>query len=270
MKYFFDFRQNSLTKDWVIVAPRRATRPELTPDEKAICPFCPGNEARDFRELYRVGEGSGKKTGWEVRVIPNKFPFAPIHEIVIHSPKHDENFFSFSKSQINKIFKVYRERFNLHKQAGQVFIFHNFGVKGGESIPHSHTQIAVLPKNLILNIETLPAVENSFRESKHFVFFCPCDSRWPNEVWVAPQKGNKLFGEVSNDEIDDLAKQFPLVLRKLRKVFGKEICFNFYIYPLFGWYLRIIPREKNLGGFEVGTNIFINTVDSAAFAKKLA
>src|SRR3989344_147117 len=129
MKYFFDFRQDSLTKEWVIVAPRRATRPELSPDRKEICPFCPGNESRGFKELYRVGNGIGIKPGWEVRVIPNKFPFAPIHEIVVHSPKHEENFFSFSKTQITKIFKVYRERFKLHEKEGQVFIFHNSGQK---------------------------------------------------------------------------------------------------------------------------------------------
>ncbi len=268
MKYFFDFRQDSLTKEWVIVAPRRATRPELSPEKKEICPFCPGNESRGFKELFRIGDKA--KYGWEVRVIPNKFPFAPKHEIVIHSPLHSESFFTFSKTQITKIFKVYRERFKLHEKEGQVFIFHNCGRKAGESIPHSHTQIAVLPKNLTLEIPATPQVENIFRESKHFQFFCPCDSRWPGEVWVAPKTSGRNFAEVTNDEFEDLAKHFPIVLKKLKKVFGKEFAFNFYIYPLFGWYLRIIPREKTLGGFEVGTNIFINTVDSAAFAKKLA
>lgn len=269
MKYFFDFRQDSLTKQWVIVAPRRATRPELSPDKKEICPFCPGNEARGFKELYRVSPAGNKKY-WEVRVIPNKFPFAPIHELVIHTPKHSENFFSFSKTQIIKIFKVYRERFRLHEKEGQVFIFHNSGQRAGESIPHSHSQITVLPKNLVLEIPSNPAVENVFRKSKHFEFFCPCDSRWPAEVWLTPKTESKNFGEVTNEEIEDLASHLPKVLKKMKRVFGKDFAFNFYIYPLYGWYLRIIPREKNLGGFEVGSNIFVNTVDSAAFARKLA
>jgi len=267
MKYFFDFRQDSLTKQWVIVAPRRATRPELSPEKKEICPFCPGNERKIGKELFRIG-GKGK-FNWEVKVIPNKFPFAPIHELVIHSPKHEENFFSFSPTHISKIFKVYRERFREHEKSGQVFIFHNFGKKAGESIPHSHTQITVLPRNLVLEIPVTPIVENVFRETRHFQFFCPCDSRWPSEVWILPKTKGRNFSEVTNEEIEDLSRNFSKVLAKMKKVFRKEFDFNFYIYPLFGWYLRIIPREKNLGGFEVSTNIFVNTVDSVAFAKKL-
>lgn len=270
MKYFFDFRQDNFTKQWVIVAPRRATRPELTPEKQEICPFCPGNESRGFKELSRIGHGSGRSLGWEVRVIPNKFPFAPIHEVVIHTPKHGENFFTFPKTQISKIFKVYRDRFRLYENEGQVFIFHNFGKNAGESIPHSHAQLTVLPKNIVLEIPATPVVENVFRTSKHFQFFCPCDSRWPSEVWVLPKAEGKNFAEVSNDEIEDLSKNLPVVLKRMKKVFGKDFAFNFYIYPLFGWYLRIIPREKSLGGFEVGTNIFVNTVDSYILAKKLA
>lgn len=252
------------------MAPRRATRTELTPDKKQICPFCPGNERLSSEELYRQGEGKVNKPGWEMRVVRNKFPFAPIHELVVHTAKHEENFFSFSKTHVDKIFRLYRERFRLHEKEGQVFIFHNSGQKAGESIPHSHTQIAVLPKNLVLEIPTTPIVENVFRKTKHFQFFCPCDSRWPSEVWVLPKIAGKNFAEATNDELEDLAKHFPVVLKKMRKVFGKEFAFNFYIYPLYGWYLRIIPREKTLGAFEVGTNIFVNTVDSVTFAKKLS
>jgi UDPglucose--hexose-1-phosphate uridylyltransferase len=239
----------------------------LSPEKKLLCPFCPGNETRGFRELYRVGTKG--KNGWQVRVIPNKFPFAPIHEIVIHSPSHESNFFDFSKTQTEKILRVYRERFRLHEGQGQVLIFHNSGKAGGESIPHSHTQITVLPKNLVLEIPTAASPENIFRKSKYFDYFCPCDSRWPSEVWITPKNAGKSFGESTNEEIEDLAKNFPIVLKKLKRVFGKTFSFNFYIYPLYGWYLRIIPREKTLGGFEVSSNIFVNTVDSTAFAKKL-
>ena len=29
--------------------------------------------------------------------------------------------------------------------------------------------------------------------------------------------------------------------------------------PMADWYIRIIPRVRVLGGFEVGTNVFVNT-----------
>lgn len=52
---------------------------------------------------------------------------------------------------------------------------------------------------------------------------------------------------------------------------GHEFPFNFYIYPGNDWYLRLIPRVKTLGGFELGTNVFINTQDpkeTMAFIKE--
>jgi UDPglucose--hexose-1-phosphate uridylyltransferase len=53
------------------------------------------------------------------------------------------------------------------------------------------------------------------------------------------------------------------VLSRLIQIFdmrhGAEFPFNFYIYPGGDWYLRIIPRIKTLGGFEIGTGVFVNT-----------
>ena len=46
---------------------------------------------------------------------------------------------------------------------------------------------------------------------------------------------------------------------------------NFYIYPYKDWYLRIIPREKTHGGFEMATGIMVNTQDpreTMAFVKE--
>ncbi len=48
-----EIRQNFITKEWVIIAPERAKRPEELsskkekkelPDYSSSCPFCPGNE----------------------------------------------------------------------------------------------------------------------------------------------------------------------------------------------------------------------------------
>ena len=52
---------------------------------------------------------------------------------------------------------------------------------------------------------------------------------------------------------------------------GSEFPFNFYISPRKGWYLRIVPRVKTLGGFEIGTNVSVNTQDpkeTIAFIKE--
>jgi UDPglucose--hexose-1-phosphate uridylyltransferase len=57
------------------------------------------------------------------------------------------------------------------------------------------------------------------------------------------------------------------VLKRLISIFeirhGHEFPYNFYIYPRRDWYLRIMPRAKIAGGFEMATGIFVNTQDPA-------
>ncbi|MDP2670993.1 MAG: hypothetical protein Q8P13_00810 [bacterium] len=265
----FEFRQDPLNRDWVIIAPLRSKRPDVAKGSEPVCPFCEGNEALTPREVYRLGKGRVNKPGWEIRVTPNKFPFAPIHEVVIHSPRHEENFFTFSKSKLIKIFKVYRQRYLEHQSKGQVFIFHNFGKEGAESLPHSHTQIAVIPSELTLRIPLMGIQENTFRATKYFNLFCPEASHWPAEVWIGPKARGESFGSISPSQTEDLAKAVALVLKKLEKFLRPEFPFNFYIYPAGDWYLRIIPRLKVLGGFEIGTNVFVNTADPVSTAKAL-
>ena len=99
-------------------------------------------------------------------------------------------------------------------------------------------------------------------ETEHFYLFCPKTSEWPDEVWVAPKKRGNLFGQITDVEISDLAQTLSRLIQILDLRHGHEFSFNFYIYPGNDWYLRLIPRIKILGGFEIGTGIFVNTQDS--------
>lgn len=70
-----------------------------------------------------------------------------------------------------------------------------------------------------------------------------------------------MFGSITDVEVTDLA----FVISRLIQIYdlrhGYEFPFNFYIAPGKNWYLRLIPRLKILGGFELGTNIIVNTQD---------
>jgi len=258
--YSFSFLQNKISKKWVISAPKRAKRPDIANGTEPPCPFCPGKEG-DEDEYYRIG-GENGDAHWKVRVIPNKFPFTPHHELVLNSPDHHISFDEFSVDQINLIFQAYKHRFNEHHHKGQVYIFHNHGQKAGESIPHSHTQVAVVPEKVYLDLPRLQNVsedEKSAVESKHFFVFCPHFSVWPDEVWIAPKRKGLLFGEINKDEIDDLSGVFSTLIKIMTARHGGEFPYNFYIYPGGDWYMRLIPREKVTGGFEVGTGVFVNT-----------
>ncbi|MBI4096095.1 MAG: hypothetical protein HY425_00055 [Candidatus Levybacteria bacterium] len=263
----FQFLQNPLSKKWVILSPRRAKRPDVARGMEPVCPFCPGKEG-DEKELYRVGGKMGN-SNWQIRVLNNKFPFASIHEVIINSPDHHRNFDQLPKLQVELILQTYRQRYNAHKDKGQVYIFHNHGEAGGESLPHPHTQLAVVPFEVELEIPRLAtsvemavaAKDQIFKETNHFVIFCPKTSQWPDEVWAAPKKRGRLFGEIEDAEIADLAFTLSRLIQIFDLRHGLEFPFNFYIYPGGDWYLRIIPRVKVLGGFEVGTGVFVNTQD---------
>jgi UDPglucose--hexose-1-phosphate uridylyltransferase len=281
----FQFLQNPLSGKWVISSPRRAKRPDIAKGMEPVCPFCPGKENEE-KAIYEVKNEAGSprgeagsprgeagsprgEAGWQIRVLHNKFPFAPIHEVIVLSPDHNKGFDLLPRSHVELILKTYRQRYCTHKNKGQVYIFNNHGKGGGESLPHPHTQLAVIPIEVTLELPRLANIEEMkiatkdqiYKETDHFVIFCPRTSQWPDEVWVAPKERGNDFGSIKDNQISDLA----YVLSRLIQIFdlrhGQEFPFNFYIYPGGDWYLRIIPRIKVLGGFEVGTGIFVNTQD---------
>src|SRR5581483_11974424 len=82
-----EFRQNPITKNWVLIAPTRGKRPDQfktysvmfgVPEVDEKCVFCPGNE-KSNPEILRVDHRGeviqpGKRPSeWEIRIIPNKF-----------------------------------------------------------------------------------------------------------------------------------------------------------------------------------------------------
>lgn len=265
----FEFRENKLTHQWVVISPSRARRPNVSKGVEPECPFCLGSEEKTPKEIYRVGGGKPNKPGWQVRVVPNKFPFAPIHEIIIHSPIHDGSYFTYPVGYTARIFRVYKTRYEAHRGNGQAYIFHNHGVGAAESLPHDHTQLAVVPKEVVLDVPRMGTPENIFLKTKYFSVFCPSTSQWPYEVWFVPHERGKQFGDIKEEEIKDLATIFPRILRKMQKIIKEDFPFNFYIYQGGDWYLRIIPRLKQLGGFELGTSIYVNTESPEGVARRL-
>jgi UDPglucose--hexose-1-phosphate uridylyltransferase len=169
-----ELRQDRTTGAWVIIAPERGLRPRESsswPDQGGhprefdpACPFCPGNEARLPGILAEMpARGS---PGWQVRVVPNKYPIAqhaaPVpsvhehhvaigsrgwHEVIIESPRHDAVPASMSDDAIGTLVSTYRQRFaELIARPGieTVVLFRNHGAAGGASLGHPHSQIVAL------------------------------------------------------------------------------------------------------------------------------
>lgn len=255
----YRFLKDLTTNKWVILDPKRSKRPNVAKGVVPHCPFCVGTEGAD-PDVYRIGGNPGD-SNWQVRVIKNKFPFAPVHEIIVHSPDHHKNIDELPLDQVERIISTYQERFNTHKKKGQVYIFHNRGELAGESIPHAHSQLVVIPKEVTLEIHPILPAPDSAITTNFFTVYAPDLSQWPDEVWIVPKRKNTQFGDLFEEELIDLSFVLQRLLQILAVRHGTAFPFNYYIAPFKNWYMRIIPRSKLLGAFEVGTNVWVNTQD---------
>jgi len=168
-------RWDPLTLSWVIITGNRGRRPQdfiLEHQRSTIesCPFCYGHESRTTSELFAVRpDGSLPNTpGWQVRVIPNKYPVPGIegdldkhgvglydvssgigaHEIVVESPDHQRSLGQLAPGEILNVLRAYRVRLldlRRDQRFRSVVIFKNHGLEAGATIPHPHSQLIAVP-----------------------------------------------------------------------------------------------------------------------------
>lgn len=274
------------TQRWVIISAARTNRPHDDTEEKSsaaqavhACPFCPGNEALTPPELYRIGGGAPNQAGWDVRVVPNKFPITDMHEVIIHSPSDTEDIETLPVEQVTKVFTAYRDRYRTNQEFGQVMIFCNHGLAAGASLKHPHSQLVVVPNQINLDAVEMEPINNVVVENTNFITYCPDFSQWPFEVWIAPKVKGKRFGEVTDPELPDLASVMQDTLKKIQNVLldphntvsdaEKHFVYNYYIYHGKNWFLRIIPRAIHRAGFELGTGLSVNVMDPTIAAEWL-
>ena len=166
-----EFRQDIVTKEWVLVAPRRGRRPhdfrreaaspENLPERNPTCVFCPGNENLTPPEIASYPKGKD----WKIRVVPNKFglleleqgqtvrnfyvrlPGIGSHEVVI-TRAHNQITALQSVELINSVLGVYIDRINelgKHESVQYIHIIQNHGKLAGASLIHPHSQIFAMP-----------------------------------------------------------------------------------------------------------------------------
>lgn len=176
-----EYRQDPLSRRWVIIGSDRASRPnEFIEDpvrrQPLPCPFCFGHENETPPDVARYTNGSPDR--WLVRVVPNKFPALtpdesvcnkcePLasgrgetsrsagsipgfgcHEVIIESPRHVASFAELTAAEAELVFLAYRDRILTLKGEGQyryVQVFKNVGAGAGASLEHVHSQLVGLP-----------------------------------------------------------------------------------------------------------------------------
>lgn len=168
-----ELRQDIVSGGWILVAPKRASRPELvvskeTKEHKISQSNCPFDDPQKFGNKPPVLVYQNKTgTDWFLQVIPNKYPAVEpgscgpaikigiynmregkgVHEVVILRD-HNKHISEYGKEDLKLLFNAYQDRYKSlsnEKCIEYISIFHNYGKEAGASVPHTHSQILALP-----------------------------------------------------------------------------------------------------------------------------
>lgn len=215
-----------------------------------------------------------------------------MHEVIAESRLHNLTTALLPQDNIKLILQVYRKRYQDlcgDNRFEMIIIFKNHGKGAGTSIEHPHSQLIATP---LVPTQVRHRLEEAMRyfddtgecayckilreelghktrivfESKHFVSFVLYAALSPFHNWIIPKRHMPSFGEISDEEIEDLAFALKNVLA--RYYYGlDDPDFNYVIRsaPVGGganeyyhWYLSIVPRLTKTAGFELGSGMFIN------------
>ncbi len=196
-----ELRHDPIQKRWVIIASERGRRPDDFPRQPeyppgGFCPFCEGNESKTPPEILALRNGSGpNQPGWQVRVVPNKFPALRIegdldrkgfgihdrmngigaHEVIIETPKHELMFADMPLEQIGRVIWTYRERLvdlMRDRRFKYILVFKNHGAAAGASLSHSHSQIIATPVTPLTLAGELASAKEHYQDKERCLF---CD-----------------------------------------------------------------------------------------------
>jgi len=197
-----ELRRDPVGGRWVIVDTDHPSKPEDFEHEPhgwrgGVCPFCYGNESLTPTEIdsFRDPNTTPNTSGWQVRVVPNKFPALQIegdldrrgvgiydmsngigaHEILIETPYHHKDLSDLLNEEVEKIITMCcRRSMDLvkDKRFKYIMIFKNYGPAAGASLEHPHTQIIALPLIPKNPMEEIRGAQNYFEFRERCVF---CD-----------------------------------------------------------------------------------------------
>lgn len=171
-----ELRKDPIIGRWVIIATDRGRRPSdyastpvETPDP-AKNPFAEGNEHMTPPEIFAFREPHSKPNGpgWQVRVVPNKFPALRIegelgkegqgiydkmngigaHEVIIETPNPTQQLEDQPLDGVARVVATYKARMQdllRDPRFRYILIFKNFGRQAGATIAHPHSQLIATP-----------------------------------------------------------------------------------------------------------------------------
>ncbi|MEK6646904.1 MAG: galactose-1-phosphate uridylyltransferase [Candidatus Firestonebacteria bacterium] len=230
-----------------------------------------------------------------------------VHEVIIETPRHDMTTALLSYEAVKQIIVAYKTRYNTIAENSNIeliTIFKNHGLAAGTSIAHPHSQLVatpVVPSHIRYRVneamryfddngecifckmirDELGEKERIIIDSEYFVTFIPYAALSPFHTWIMPKRHMSSFGDISQAEVEDLAKSLKELLLRIYQGLDNPD-FNYVIRSIptsecktdyFHWYLSLIPRITKTAGFELGSGMFINIAlpeESAKFIREIS
>lgn len=252
-----ELRWNPIAREWVVTATHRQDRTFLPPAD--FCPLCPTKPGGFPTEMP---EGD-----YEFAVFDNKFPSFRLDpaepavaasglydvkpsvgkcEVVLYSSKHDSTLADASVDDMERLVRVWRDRYEdlgAHPDIDYVFIFENKGTAIGVTLHHPHGQIyafSYLPPKVEREVESqrlhheatgrcvhcdVLAQEREdgrriVAESEHFIAIIPFYARYPYELHLYAKGHKASLSDLTPAEDRDLARMLKTVLKKFDNLWG--------------------------------------------------
>jgi len=214
------------------------------------------------------------------------------HEIIIETPSHTKQMFEFTTDEFFDYFSIIKLRLKDLKKDIRIkyfSVFKNYGENGGATLQHSHSQLIATPfvpktMNKALNyykqykedterdfFDDLIVDEKNFKktilfENSSFIAYCPYASRYPFEISIVATKELKSILDFTDIDIYSLSEIIHFCFSKLNSALGTPD-FNMLIKN--GdiqsatnpnrFHIEILPRLYKIAGFELDTDIMVNT-----------
>lgn len=246
-------------------------------------------ERRETGSLFREMDGVG------------------IHEVIIETPIHDQSLPLMTDPEVADVLTAYQARYRSLQNDPRlkyIIVFKNHGEAAGTSLVHPHSQLVATPvppmllrrkyevavshhddtgRCLYCDVmdEERKARSRVVMETDRFLVFHPFASRVAFETWIMPKRHQPSFGQVSGEDLRELA---PVLRRTLRTLYDRlgDPDFNYIIHSAptedenkdyYLWHIQILPRLTTIAGFELGSGIYVSTMqpeDSAAVIREYA
>jgi UDPglucose--hexose-1-phosphate uridylyltransferase len=255
-----ELRWNPMLAEWVATATHRQDRTFLPP--KNFCPLCPSRPGGFATEI--------PAPDYDIVVFENKFPsfsrqperpavepapHSPVRpsegrcEVVVYTPDHTSSLAAQRVEQIDKLVRVWTDRFQ-HLDAiasiEYVFIFENKGEAIGVTLAHPHGQIYAypfVPPRIARELEQFHAHKlrmghcllcaiiddemsdgrRLLAENPSFVAYIPFFARWPYEVHICSRRHAQALVDLDRGEQRDLAEILKSVLVAYDALWGMSM-----------------------------------------------